>query len=102
MSFLLKGLIKLYWKIIPLHKRRPCVFEETCSNYVYRTTNEQGFLKGLLALNKRFHQCRPGYKLLKDETNNCYILLLKDGSIIKDDKISRTLLPTLNDNNIIK
>ncbi len=102
MSFLLKGLIKLYWKFIPLHKRRPCVFNETCSNYVYRTTKEQGFIKGLLAFNERIDQCRPGYKLIKDEKNNSYQLYLKDGSIIKDDNISPTLLPTSIEINTIK
>jgi len=102
MKIILLGIIRLYWTIFPIHKRRPCVFEESCSNYVYRTTNEKGFFKGLFALKERFHQCRSGYKLFKDEKNNSFELCLKDGNIIKDEKISRTLLPPFNYNYIVK
>jgi putative component of membrane protein insertase Oxa1/YidC/SpoIIIJ protein YidD len=102
MKRFLLSIIRLYWAISPMHKRRPCVFEENCSNYVYRVTNEKGFFKGMVALNTRFHQCRAGYKLFKYEKNNSFELCLKDGSIITNEEISRTLLPPFNYNYIIK
>jgi putative component of membrane protein insertase Oxa1/YidC/SpoIIIJ protein YidD len=96
MKIILLSIIRLYWTFVPKHKRRPCVFEESCSNYIYRVTNEKGFFSGLSALKKRFHQCRPGYTIYKDEQNNSFELCLKDGSIIANEKISRTLLPPFN------
>lgn len=102
MKIILLGIIRLYWTIFPMHKRRPCVFQESCSNYIYSVTNEKGLLKGLQALKKRFHQCRPGYKLFQDEQNNSFELHLKDGSIITNEKISRTLLPPFNNNCTLK
>ncbi|NQV52838.1 MAG: membrane protein insertion efficiency factor YidD [Flavobacteriales bacterium] len=102
MKLILLGTIRLYWTVFPKHKRRPCVFEDSCSNYIYRVTNEKGFFSGLSALKKRFYQCRPGYTIYKDEQNNSFELCLKDGSIITNEKISRTLLPPFNYNYNIK
>ena len=102
MKFLLLNIIRLYWNFVPTHKRRACVFEESCSNYIHRVTTEKGFLKGMCALKKRFHQCRPGYELFKVEQNSTFELHLKDGSIITNEKISKTLLPPYNYNYILK
>jgi len=98
MKFILLGIIQLYWGIIPKYKRRPCVFAENCSHYVYRITLKKGLYSGFLALRERFHKCRPGYTVFKDDQNNSFELCLKDGSIIRDDKISPTLLPPYNYN----
>jgi uncharacterized protein len=93
MKFILLFAVRLYWTMIPVYSRKPCLFEESCSKYVYRITKENGFFSGLFVLKERFHQCRPGYKMFKNEKNNSFELHLKDGSIITHEKISPTLLP---------
>jgi len=101
MKLILLGIIHLYWSVFPKHKRSHCVFEESCSNHVFRITKEKGFFSGLLALNKRFHQCRPGYTIYKYEQSNTYELCLKNGSIVREDEIAPTLLPPYNCNYIL-
>jgi len=96
MKFILLGIIKLYWKVIPEYKRRNCVFTESCSQYVYRITKEKGTISGLVALKQRFYKCRPGYILYFDRQNNSFELFLKNGSTIKEEEISSTLLPPYN------
>ena len=98
MKILLLGIIHSYWLIFPKHKRKPCVFEVSCSKYIYRVTNEKGFFFAIYALRIRFNQCRPGYTLYKNEQNNSFELYLKDGSIVSNEKISKTLLPPFNYN----
>jgi putative component of membrane protein insertase Oxa1/YidC/SpoIIIJ protein YidD len=102
MKFLLLGMIQLYWKLIPKHKRRSCVFMESCSNFVYRKTRKDGFFSGLMSLKKRFSQCRPGYTLYKNDHNGRFELHLKDGSIVMEEQISPTMLPPYNYNYLIK
>lgn len=102
MKIFLLSIIRFYWIIFPKNKRRPCVFEESCSNHVYRIANEKGFFKGIQAFIKRFYQCRPGYELFHDEQSGSFELYLKDGSIVANDNISKTLLPPINYNYIIK
>lgn len=102
MKTFLIGAIRLYWAIVPKHKRRPCIFEETCSKYVYRITKDNGLIDGLTALKERFHQCRPGYKIYKDQHSGKFELCLKDGTIVSNDKISRALLPPFNYNYVVK
>lgn len=88
------GLIKLYWKIIPVNKRRHCLFKESCSNYIYRLTQTDGFCSGIKALVERYMQCRPGYTLvINEETKTCE-LRLKNGKIIGNDKIALNLFPS--------
>jgi putative component of membrane protein insertase Oxa1/YidC/SpoIIIJ protein YidD len=80
-------LIRIYWKLIPEHKRNICIFNESCSKHVYRIAESQGLIKGIKAFIKRFRQCRPGYRmgyntsLLKDE------VVLKDGSVVNRDDL---------------
>lgn len=57
--------IKLYWILIPKSKRRCCLFQESCSNYVYRITNEKGTLKGMKAFLFRYKFCRPGNQIIE-------------------------------------
>lgn len=91
MKLLLLIIIRFYWLIIPEQRRRSCLFKESCSNYVYNKTNTIGFIAGIKAIKKRFHQCRPGYRIIKNE-NNTWTLYLKDGSILLEDNISPLLL----------
>lgn len=100
MKFIPLTIIQLYWATFPKHKRRNCLFEESCSKYVYRIISEKGVISGLFALKTRIHQCRPGYTVFKNEQNNTFELGLKDGRIIRDAKISPRLLPPYNYNYI--
>jgi len=102
MRFVLLAIIRVYWKIYPIHIRRTCLFKDNCSNYIFRVTEENGFYNGIKALKERYSLCRPGYKIYKNEINNSFELCFKNGSFISEDKISPKLLPPLNYNYIIK
>ena len=97
MNWILLKSIHLYWYMVPEHKRRNCLFRESCSHYVYRTATEKGFFCGCKALSERIKKCRPGYELL--ESNDGFQLRLKDGSLVPEKDISLFILP--NDNKII-
>ena len=76
-------------------KKPSCIFKETCSHYVYRNTQEGGFLKGIRALMERLIKCRKGYQLYTSLQG--FEMELADGSIIKEDEIApRILLPFYN------
>lgn len=95
MKFLLLGIIRLYWRIVPAHKRPVCIFCESCSNYVFRITKEQGTRKGIAALFERFQQCRPGYKIQFNHDTQNFELQLKSGDILEENKISGLLIAPL-------
>jgi putative component of membrane protein insertase Oxa1/YidC/SpoIIIJ protein YidD len=59
--------IRIYWRLVPHHRRRACLFSETCSLYVYRVTHTKGLILGLAALAFRFRRCRPHYSITFDE-----------------------------------
>ena len=85
-------MIRFYWKAFPVRFRKQCLFRETCSHYVYRRAQEQGFSGGLNALVLRFRQCRPGYysfTLPGGETCLC----LADKTILRQEEIALHLLP---------
>jgi len=83
MRYLLMAFIRLYW-LLPAHKRRRCIFEESCSRYVYRIAKEQGFKKALQAFNERKQQCRPGYYYRDDDS-----VRLADNSIVPAGRIRK-------------
>ena len=93
MKYLILKVIELYWKLIPAHYRRPCVFKETCSVYVHRHTTEQGFLAGITALFERQRKCRKGYQLQVGEKG--FELKLSDASVINEQEISPSILSPL-------
>lgn len=64
MKYFLLFAIKCYWLFIPKAKRKHCIFSESCSNYVYRKTKNQGLTLGLKAFKERFYSCRPGYTII--------------------------------------
>jgi putative component of membrane protein insertase Oxa1/YidC/SpoIIIJ protein YidD len=97
--FILIAVVRIYWKLIPPDKRRPCIFRESCSKHVYRISKEKGFWGGIQALVKRFVKCRPGYKVYMN-ADNTFEVHLNNGSIIKGKEISEELLPPLNYNYI--
>ncbi|HQX02516.1 MAG TPA: membrane protein insertion efficiency factor YidD [Flavobacterium sp.] len=96
MKYIVLVFIQLYWKIMPESKRNVCLFSESCSNHIYRITNENGFVKGITALRKRIIKCRPKYELYK--VDDTFILKLQDGSVINENEISQFLLPPHNYN----
>jgi hypothetical protein len=59
---------------------------------VYEITQEQGFLKGLKALKFRFENCRKGFELFKNPTNNRTNMLLPSRMIIEENEIAERLL----------
>lgn len=85
-------IIKLYWWIIPASKRKQCLFKESCSKYVYRIAKQQGLLKGINAFKLRYYQCRPNYKVIKNEIHNCYEFHLSNGEVVKGEYISPEVL----------
>ena len=95
MKIILKIIIKIYWKIFPKHLRRPCLFNESCSQFVYRQTSDYGFFKGLQALSNRSKKCRKGYILYT--TNQGFEMQLVDGSIIRENDISLSILSKVYD-----
>lgn len=81
MKFVLLFFIKLYWSLIPENKRKCCLFRESCSKYVYRTTIEQGFEKGFKALLERYRLCKPGNHIIAIKEDS--YLITKNFEIIK-------------------
>ena len=80
MRYILIYLIKFYWKIT-IYKKHKCIFRESCSRYVYRITEKEGFLSGIKALIQRYNQCRPGYLINFDKKGKLINVKLPDGSI---------------------
>ncbi len=75
-------IIRCYWLVFPEHKRRECIFSESCSRHVYRITKTKGFFHGSRAFLKRYKQCRPGYRLGYNSSNSQEEVILRDGSIV--------------------
>jgi len=87
---LLLLIIKLYWISIPKRNRRPCLFKETCSQFVFRQTKELGFFEGIKALLSRYKKCRKGYQLRT--TDDGFVMELIDGTIVLEKDISPNIL----------
>lgn len=84
--------IRQYWKYIPEEKRQVCLYKESCSRYVYRIFQEQGFLKGLQAMKYRFKNCHNNYSFITRD-NKIYIET-RTGDHIDQENISTKLLGT--------
>lgn len=95
MKNLLLIVIRLYWKLISKDKRRPCLFRETCSQYVYRQTCEHGFFEGFRAFSARYKKCRKGYKLYT--TSDGFEMELADGTTIKEGEISLQIIKGISE-----
>lgn len=63
----------MYWAFIPASKRNTCLFNVSCSNYVFNITTEKGLLKGIKALIHRYKNCRSGYHIMNIE-NETYMI----------------------------
>lgn len=92
MKFIILGAIKLYQIFTPKYFRGKCLFKESCSNYVYRKTKEEGFLKGVKAFRFRYKNCRSGYYI--HTINNEKYLISKDLKVFDKTQIRDKYLKT--------
>jgi len=83
-------IIRLYQTFIPKRFRGKCLFKESCSNYVYRITKEDGLKAGIVAFRFRFHNCRPDYSLF--ENGKEILLITVTGEVIEECFIDEKLL----------
>ena len=90
MRYLLMFAIRLYWKV-PTKLHDKCIFKETCSHYVYRIAEHQGFVAAIKAFKERNKLCRPGYVVYKSMGK--FFLKTANGEIFEEEYISPNLLP---------
>ena len=92
MKQLLLFAIQCYWHLIPEHKRRKCIFKQSCSHYVFETTAQKGFLKGYNALLFRYRNCRYGYAIFNSPIDGSMAMLLPSGLIINKEAIADRII----------
>jgi len=90
MKYLLLLLIKIYQTFIPKRFRGECLFKESCSNFVYRKTKEEGFKGGLKVFMYRYRNCRPNYHFIKE--NEKLFLITAEKEVIKKSLIDDRIL----------
>ena len=82
-----KVLIRIYWLIIPNRIKGTCLFDETCSRYVYRHLEENGFRAGITALKYRYkvveNLCNK-----KNKSSNSLELHLCNSDIVNQKEIN--------------
>ena len=81
MQWIMLVLIQIYWKRPNRFKTACCHFKESCSQYVYRITQQEGFIAGLKAFRERFKQCRSGYAII--EIDAIEFIVFQDKTIIQ-------------------
>lgn len=87
-------IIKCYWQVVPPHKRRYCLFRESCSRYVFRVVLEQGSIQGFKAFARRYRTCRPGYQIDRLPNGQPFVIF-PNGEIIDEQLISEHLIDNL-------
>jgi uncharacterized protein len=92
MQYFILYSIKLYWKLIPERKRKRCIFKKSCSHYVFETTQKKGFIKGLKAFYFRYQNCRGGFEIFENPSNNKTQMLLPSRMVIDREEIVERLL----------
>jgi len=92
MKYVLLIIIKLYWVLIPKHKRRHCIFKKSCSKYVYDITLQYGLKEGLKAFHFRYKNCRNEYELFENPLNGEIQIILPNKNVIKEKDISSKLI----------
>lgn len=83
-------LIKIYWLSIPKSSRRRCLFQESCSNHVYRITKDEGLTSGLKALKFRIKNCNSNYAIIKIE--NKLALISSSNELFDESEINYSIL----------
>jgi uncharacterized protein len=82
--------IRVYWVVIPKKYRKGCLFKESCSHFVYRTTKEHGFTRGLVSFFQRKKRCKPGYKIVLSQSSS--EIILADGSLLPENEFSEIMV----------
>lgn len=100
MKYLFLIIIRLYQTFIPKRFRGKCLFKESCSNFVYRITKEEGLKGGLKALRYRYLNCRPNYQLLEDKGK--VLLITVEKEVIEECFIDERILVQNGKNHIIR
>lgn len=90
MKYFLLLIVRLYQTFIPKKFRGKCLFKESCSNYVFRITKENGFRIGLEAFQYRYHNCRPNYLL--SENNGKILLITVENEVIEESFIDDRII----------
>ncbi len=90
MKYLLLLPIKIYWFLIPPHKRNSCIFKESCSKNVYRITKNKGIKAGFQALSFRYKNCRSKY--LITHTKEQTLLVTATRFVLQEHEISEGLI----------
>jgi putative component of membrane protein insertase Oxa1/YidC/SpoIIIJ protein YidD len=88
MKYLILIVIRAYWILIPSHRRKTCLFAESCSSYVYRIADKNGFIGGIKAFSNRYKLCRPGYRVQYSTEKNDIEMVLVDGKIVESKEMS--------------
>ncbi|MDI9310437.1 MAG: membrane protein insertion efficiency factor YidD [Limnohabitans sp.] len=92
MKHLILLIIRLYWLTKPKNRRPKCIFRQSCSNFVYEETLQNGFLKGLKAFHYRFKNCRSGFEIFKNPTSNKIQMILPSKKVIEEEEIAERLV----------
>lgn len=92
MKYIILLIIRMYWILIPQSNRRKCIFKKSCSNYVFETTQKEGFIKGLQAFQFRFKNCRGNFSIFKNPIDNKIQMILPSQIIIEREEIADRLI----------
>ncbi|TBW27134.1 membrane protein insertion efficiency factor YidD [Gramella sp. KN1008] len=85
-------LVKVCFRIYPVHKKTRCIFKENCSSHIRKSFKERGSIQGLKSIWFRYRNCRPGFSLLKNPRTNEINMLLRTNTIVTEDKIADHLI----------
>lgn len=92
MKYIILLIIRMYWILIPQSKRRKCIFKKSCSNYVFETTQKEGFIKGLQAFQFRFKNCRGNFSIFHNPIDNKIQMILPSLIIVEKEEIAERLI----------
>ena len=84
--WLAKKSIEHYWNTVPENKRKICIYQITCSKFVYNKFDENGFVSGILAYFYRMKSCNHKYEI--SYKNNMVIIKDNQGNIIEENDIN--------------
>lgn len=85
MNLLVQLLIQFYWACYPSSLKGKCLFKESCSNYVFRISKQEGFVAALRAVIFRYRNCRSGYNIIEIEGKK--VLVSKSKGLFSQDDI---------------
>lgn len=94
MKYIIIGIIKLYYRVIPEPERRVCIHAESCSRYVLRIAQNNGFIAGLKAYLRRLKSCNNDYTFEVFD-NDVLIIKTKNGIILKQDEINPFIVKSI-------